>query len=486
MKNRESQSHESENLEELGVLFFSSPAQDLRNQGISRLLIHQLKGLGEALGQIRLFAPFWLKKNLVEIARDQGACLDNVIFVCPRPLISERVILFFVTKLKYRLKTNTKNFVTSGVSLNDNSIFFEITIAILITTLISLWKFTGLILILLGILFAFLIKKLIYVSKVKFVKIGQEVYGKLIQRHKNALIVKIEEQGLVMLTVSPHQDLFQKITNKKLLIVPDMVNLEYPFLFFQNKSESEINKELRRLIDTIKCADRIITYSNHVKNKQVLPIGSHSAGQVHVVPNAGYQFSPIFTEGRAKLELPGDYLFCPTQVRPYKNLENLISALYIVNKRLRADDRTELSIVFTGKKQDFSETLLNARILDLQDKILVLDEIDGPTMNFVYSKSIASIFPSWHEGGFLYPQISESWGNSAPTLFALTPANSELIDTHLCADFMFDPSNSFDISRTILRVMDDRESLLIKQKELLNVVMKRNWQNVAREYLESI
>ncbi len=83
----------------VAVFFYASPGQEMRNQGISRLLTNQLRGLADAQGRLEIFTPLWNKRKLKVIAKDQGISLSGITFRSSRLTALEFLVVNLGTKI---------------------------------------------------------------------------------------------------------------------------------------------------------------------------------------------------------------------------------------------------------------------------------------------------------------------------------------------------------------------------------------------------
>jgi glycosyltransferase involved in cell wall biosynthesis len=290
----------------------------------------------------------------------------------------------------------------------------------------------------------------------------------------------------VWLVPSPHQTLIRSFENPVVLIIPDIVGIEYPFLFGANdEGTSHFEETLIDLRSTINVAELVICYSNSVKNKQIIPLCPLRAEDILVIPNA--KTIPNHQTIKPKKERSGlptdDYFFYPTQLRSYKNLETLIEALYIYNKFQSQKFRPTAKLLFTGAGESSSELQSLIKDYGLTEQIEFTGSINGAELKDFYRGSIAAISPSWHEGGFSFFPISEAWSENTPCIFSLTEANIEFLGLEE-RRYTFRPGFAFDLARKMLVVASDREAMLRHQQDELSRIFDRTWENVANEYLD--
>ena len=469
---------------QVSVFFYADPFQPIRNQGISRLLVHQLSGLAAAQGHIEILTAKWNIKTIKDIARDQNVRMEGVKFNSP-PVGLGVLAIFFFERFQFRANQGTVE-RNRNLSLFTNFLeraIFAISVVALINRESIEYGICGLTL---SMVLHF--RKRILSGVLRRVH-GQfsKQYFQIVSRHKNKLLAIEKKMRCVWLVPSPHQTLIRSFENPVALIIPDIVGIEYPFLFGANDEDtSHFEETLIDLSSTINVAELVICYSNSVKNKQIIRLCSFSAKEILVIPNAktipSYQTSKSRNE-RSGLSTDG-YFFYPTQLRSYKNLETLIEALYIYNKFQSQKFRPTAKLLFTGAGESSSELQSLIKDYGLTEQIEFTGSINGAELKEFYRGSIAAISPSWFEGGFSFFPISEAWSENTPCIFSLTDANIEFLGLEE-RRYTFRPGFAFDLAQKMLIVTSDREAMLRHQQDELSHIFDRTWVNVAKEYLKA-
>jgi glycosyltransferase involved in cell wall biosynthesis len=454
----------------------------MRNQGISRLLTNQMRGLADAQGRLEIFTPVWNKRKLKVIAKDQGISLSGITFRSSRLTALEFLIVNLGTRI-FEKNSKKKNHHDHTIILLKRHLLSLSSILIPVGLLL-LFKFSG---IYSGIFFTLFTLLSYPIYRVLRNHIIRKLVTKIIDDQKEMLISQCNQTDFIWIAPSPHQDLISKLRNKVILIVPDLVHVEYPFAFSEDLSQAD--PELKNLVSefksTISVAARVITYSSHVKFKQVLPLGTHSEDQICVVPNANTrQFKDIFESETSAIALENkNYFFYPTQIRPYKNLENLVFALYLLNLKRLDMGKSPVKLFLTSEESQLDSIQNLLRIFELEDLVKATGKLSGTQMSEFYKGAIAGVSPSWHEGGFFFFQISEAWDSNTPCIFSNTSANRELLPEGSLA-YTFDPGNVQEIMERMEFVILNRDEVLRLQKIELADVFQRSWKQVGLEIIE--
>jgi glycosyltransferase involved in cell wall biosynthesis len=466
------------------VFFYADPFQPIRNQGISRLLVHQLSGLAVAQGHIEILTAKWNIKTIRDIARDQNVKMEGIKFNSP-PISLGLLAIFFFERFQYRANQGTVERKRNLLLLTNffERAIFSISVVALIYEDLFVYGICGLIL---SILLHFR-KRILSGILRRFHDQFRKRYFQIVTTHKDKLLAIEKKMRCVWLVPSPHQTLIRSFKNPVVLIIPDIVGIEYPFLFGANEEgTSHFEETLIDLRSTIKAAELIICYSNSVKNKQIIPLCPLRAEDILVIPNAktmtDHQTMKPKKE-RFGLRKTG-YFFYPTQLRSYKNLETLIEALYIYNKFQSQKSRPTAKLLFTGTGDCSSELRGLIKDYGLTEKIEFTGNINGVELKDFYRESIAAISPSWHEGGFSFFPISEAWSENTPCIFSLTEANVEFLGLEE-RRYTFRPGFAFDLAQKMLVVASDREAMLRHQQDELSRIFNRTWEDVANEYLDA-
>ena len=472
----------------VAVFFYASPGQEMRNQGISRLLINQMRGLAEAQGRLEIFTPSWNKQKLKVIAKDQGVSLSGITFRSSRLTALDFLVVNLGTRFFEKHSKKKNNNGHSRILLKRH--LLSLSSILIPAVLLLLFKVTGVysvIFFTLFILLSYPIYRILRNFRKRTIQIIRKLVTEIIDDQKKILISQCNQTDFIWIVPSPHQNLISKLRNKVILIVPDLVHVEYPFAFssYLSQGDPELESLVSEFKSTISLASRVITYSSHVKYKQVLPLGTHSEDQIRVVPNASTrQFADIVERDTSAIGFENkNYFFYPTQIRPYKNLENLVFALYLLNLKRLDTGKSPVKLFLTSEESQLDSIQNLLRIFELEDLVKATGKLSGTQMSEFYKDAIAGISPSWHEGGFFFFQISEAWDNNTPCIFSNTSANRELLPEGSLA-YTFDPGNVQEIMEKMEFVILNRDEVLRLQKLELADVFQRSWKQVGLEILD--
>lgn len=152
-----------------------------------------------------------------------------------------------------------------------------------------------------------------------------------------------------------------------------------------------------------------------------------------------------------------EFIFYPSSFWPHKNHFLLIEAMRIIVKEKHIDIKLTLCGSDKGNKR-FIQKLIDKN--NLNENVYVFDFLERSEINFLYSKAIAMVFPTYI-GPDNFPPL-EAFGLGCPVIASsVQGAKEQLGDNAL----LFDPFSVDDLVDKILMIRNDRtkRDLLIKQ-----------------------
>nr|BFD62742.1 hypothetical protein BdHM001_14230 [Bdellovibrio sp. HM001] len=173
-----------------------------------------------------------------------------------------------------------------------------------------------------------------------------------------------------------------------------------------------------------------------------------------------------------------DFIFFPSQLREYKNFNNVVLAVENIIRR----SRRPVKLITTGSFDSVGVQKVHKYIVD---RGLVFDILSIPNIpsNVLYSfmtLAKVTICPSFCEGGFPL-SFMESVSLETPTVVARMPNIKEFCDWDILEnrEFTFDPSSIDDMSRAILFAMSETDKVLNVQKKIISAKFNYTWQDYA-------
>lgn len=295
----------------------------------------------------------------------------------------------------------------------------------------------------------------------------------------------------------------------KTVVVPDLVMLDAPVHFAAHVSVETFDQ----LRATIACADRLICYSQHVKDVHLVRRFGLAASQVSVVEHAPvdmmetfrkpiYAERPVLHAARAILRRHlardpiGNYqlrnvdlgsvgfIFYASQIRPHKNVLALVRAY----EKLLRHHLVNVKLVLTGDLLAPEANRVATYVWEkrLQYDVLSLPRVPADVLASLFALSRLAVCPTLFEGGLPFT-FSEALSVGTPVVMSRIPAVTEKIrDPELARLMLFDPFDANDMCERIRFGLANREPLLERQLALYETFANRTWRDVANDYFEAM
>lgn len=201
---------------------------------------------------------------------------------------------------------------------------------------------------------------------------------------------------------------------------------------------------------------------------------------IFIVPNAiderrfnNHCDSAILKAVAREYKLPENFILFVGNVKPHKNLKNLLFAL----------DKTELNLVIVGKKDGFitsdSDIFEIIEKNNLGERIFFTGYVKDTDIAAIYNLAKLFVFPSLYEGFGIPPLEAQACG--CPVVCSNAASLPEV-----CGDSVlyFDPHNVEDIRSKIQAVLNDenlRNELCVKGFENIK---RFSWERSAKQIIE--
>ena len=298
------------------------------------------------------------------------------------------------------------------------------------------------------------------------------------------------------------------IKSPVVVCVPDISPCDYPVHYaIKHPLVTDI---IDKVVETIQRASNFITYEKGpVFDTLVNEFGVHP-DQIHPVPharnrldhlidiagaqdavNARRQFANSLIDGHQAVHFQGDpylrtfsfrdakYLLYPTQVRPNKNLMNLLRAYEIL---LRKKYR-HVKLFLTGNTKEDQELHDFIASRRLQYEVIEFHHVSEQVLAALYHRAELVVNSSLFEGGFPFT-FSEGLSVGTPSVQSDLPEVRRLMGEELSDVMLFDPFNPENIADVIARGLDQREALFARQMKVLDQFEHQDWGAVANKYVE--
>jgi glycosyltransferase involved in cell wall biosynthesis len=289
----------------------------------------------------------------------------------------------------------------------------------------------------------------------------------------NAPIYSLKEQILFSFKIpkcdlffSPHFNvpIFPIRAKKRVVTIHDVYHLAFLFkLSFIEKIYAKfiINK-------AVKLSDKIITVSNFSK-EEIVKYTNVKKEKIKVIHNAidlnifkKCLDSSVIKSVKKKLNLPEKYFLFVGNLKPHKNLINILRAFEIFQREY---EDYQLVIVGSDKNLihavDVKKLLANKK--DFANKINLTGYASIEDLPIIYQSAKALVFPSLYEG-FGYPPI-EAMSLDCPVIVSNLASLPEIC---LDAAFYVDPYDIKNISFAMKEIIENeklRSSLIEKGRK---------------------
>lgn len=216
-----------------------------------------------------------------------------------------------------------------------------------------------------------------------------------------------------------------------------------------------------RLKLCLKLSDKVITISKFSKNEITKSLKSHN-GKIEITYLGVNENYNVFNE--QKIIGKEDYILYVGNLKPHKNLENLIKAIDFIRPK-------SLKLKIIGKLGGF-KTGTNTKLLN-HPRIEILGEISEEDLKNHYKNAKAFIFPTKYEG-FGLP-ILEAMKFNLPIA-----ASSLEVFKELFADSLhyFNPNDPQNIGETISEMLKSNKKFNTQYKGLLETY---TWDKTANQ-----
>lgn len=222
-----------------------------------------------------------------------------------------------------------------------------------------------------------------------------------------------------------------------------------------------------------KLNDLIITVSEFSKS-EILKYTKANANSIKVIYNGinhvlfrKIEDSKRLKEVRQTYHLPSHFILFVGNVKPHKNLKNLLLAFNLVKENI-----PDYKLVIVGKKEGFitaDPTLFHfIKNEKLEEKILFTDFVPINDLPVIYNLASLFVFPSLYEGFGLPPLEALSCG--CPVIVSDRASMPEICGK---AVTYFDPELPEEIGQAILRKLKLSRADRILEQEIKRIVSFR-------------
>lgn len=264
-----------------------------------------------------------------------------------------------------------------------------------------------------------------------------------------------------------------EVSGKRVCVIHDVIPL-YRVKEDPEKAKIFYNDHIKE----IPKLDRIITVSEYTKNEIVKYFGV-SPEIIDVVYN-GVDFDRYnqkstqnkIIECKSKYNLPDEYIFYMGSAQKYKNIEGIIKAYALIDKRLRKNYK----LVIANYREDLVDLAIN---LGIKNDIYFLNGIDEEDKVTLYQLSKIVIQISFFEG-FGIPLI-EAMAAGKPVVASNCTCIPEVVGD---AGILVNPCDYNEISAELSELLINKEKYNILVEKGLKRAKEFNWEDSANKFLE--
>jgi len=268
---------------------------------------------------------------------------------------------------------------------------------------------------------------------------------------------------------SPHYNIPIFLRKKLLVTIHDFFHLDMPEFVqgFEKKLYARLmfNRVSKR-------ANEIITVSNFSKNQSAVHLGENN--NVNVIYNGVDQKWFHLEKDKSQEKT---YILFVGNVKPHKNLKNLIKAYELIKNDIVED------LVIVGKKEGFitGDSYISSLNNDLLKRITFTGYVSDAELKSWVCNAKALVFPSIYEGFGLPPLEAMACGTPV-----ITSDAASLPEVCKDAAIYFDPYNIEDIAEKLRSTLNNEELLTLLSTKGKKQATKFTWEDSVNKHVEVI
>ena len=537
----------------IGIFLAYAPEQSLADHGLGRLLAMLVRGMTDTGTRVVLGMPSWLAPEVRKVLRDFHVDESNVEWLltpaepvllrlrrlakrrrAARPLVGRLAVR--IARAFAAIGSWVLDEVVAGLA-STSLLRFMATLLIAIGGPLALlalaaWHFplTTLVVLVTTVVLAAVAavamprtragarwlkdrarKAFGPLRDFKNVSMARMLYTRMRQQELRRLIGLVNRRGDITGWLVP--TLFWPeaagIRAPKTVVVPDLVMLDAPVHFAAHVSIETFDQ----LRETIACADRLICYSEHVKDVHLVRRFGIPPAQVSVVEHAPvdmmetfrkpiYAERPVVQAARMILRrhLAAEtisnhqirnvdlasvgFIFYASQIRPHKNILALVRAY----EKLLRHHLVNVKLVLTGDLLAPEAARVATYVWEkrLQFDVISLPRVPADVLAALFALTRLAVCPTLFEGGLPFT-FSEALSVGTPVVMSRIPAVTEKIrDPELARLMLFDPFDADNMCERIRWGLENRDVLLARQQAVYRQLATRTWSDVASDYCDAM
>lgn len=264
------------------------------------------------------------------------------------------------------------------------------------------------------------------------------------------------------------------LTCKKVVTIHDLIFMRYPQFF------PWVDRQVYRAKYLHSCqkADKVVAICQQTK-RDIVELLHIDESKVEVIYQSCHPlFYEKLREGEKQIVLSKYNLKQPFILNVAAIVENK-NGLTLLEAFDQIKNETECSLVFVGNGKGYKKKLQQQIIKKgLQERVYILEGVDGKDLPAIYQSAKVFAFPSFYEG-FGLP-IVEAMASSVPVV---TSTGSCFPEAGGEAATYIDPTSSEDLARAMKELLGSQ----VKREEMiqkgLNYVQRFSWDKTSQELM---
>lgn len=513
----------------IGIFLGYGPQVKLGKEGLGRYIAGLLKGFQEQGHEITIACPNWLLKTLDDLFEDFSIAKDTVKFITTdsNPALWSFYLLLEQSKKKKADKSKLLSKIkliikVIGLSFanTENKVLFSVKL-LLFMVLVLLCS--------IPVFFASLFLVPIYLlqknkEKLTLIKnnllaimdlktLFLSMFQRMNDKQLDLLVKRINLASLMDVWFVPA--LFwpqvNEIKNSVVVInAPDLVSQEFPQGFadvFNSDNAIEFCRQ------TIREGSYFITYCEYLRKQLLLNEYGKNANSVIAIPHVNNSMKRYIDIDPSMLKHMGvnidlqlafsktllnsllgkssikaayafgmhfddvSYIFYASQVRPSKNMLNLIKAYEILLRKKFIHHKLVLTANLKSNK------LIHEYIKEheLENDIISFYNVSAQALAALYCCADLVVNPTLYEGGFPFT-FGEGMSVGTPSVMSDIPQVRDVLEPAGLEQIMFDPYDYKAMAEKIYWALENKDALYKLELPLYEKLEKRSSALVAYEY----
>jgi glycosyltransferase involved in cell wall biosynthesis len=260
--------------------------------------------------------------------------------------------------------------------------------------------------------------------------------------------------------------------NQRIVTIHDLYHLAFKDVSVKQKLYARLMVNI-----AIWLSNYIFTVSN--KSKQEIKKYTKTKKEISITYNAidNNSFKKITNENillkiKNKYNLPNKFLLFVGNIKPHKNLKNLLFAMQNID--------CHLVIVGSSNLRTNDKEVLNT-IDTLKDKVIFTNYVDDYDLPAIYNLATIFVFPSLYEGFGIPPMEAQSC--HTPVLCSDIEVLREVYQDSV---LYFDPADIINMSKIINNLLNNKQL----QNELVSKGLKNihhfSWQKSVNNFIQHL